>query len=214
MKAFLLIFFCFLCSLGRSHCYGQNRKKSAPKIYPETQLGLNHFKRFTTPQGKIIDYEFVKNSRVYFLQWGTKTYLRTHPDTLTLDDAPVRNPVYIAEGKDFILMRYGCGSPCWVGLFLPMDKNKEPREIHEYQAYDLVHNLVAYFNYDSPSAEIVVENLKTGKKQRIALKSPCTSAFPGYCGSMYIKNKLLYYDWSPSAGDKPDNVSRKIKIQI
>lgn len=215
MKAFHYIFFCLLISVCASSGYAQKQTKPYPKIYPKTQLGLSYFKRLTTPQGKIIDYHFVKNSRIYFLQWGTKNSLRTHPDTLTLDDRSVRNPVYVAEGKDYIMMEYGCGSPCWVGLFLPIDKNKPPIEIHEYQAYDLANNLVAYFNPNVNKPEIIVENLKTGKQQAISVNNTCVSAFPGYCATINIKNKTLHYYWSPSAAEKPsDTVSKKVKINI
>lgn len=182
------------------------------------ELGL---KRFLTSKGRIIDYKFESNKSYYFLQWGgNKGSLQTFPDTLFYSDPPVRNPYFKEESKNYIVMKYGCGSDCWAGIFLPLYKGGKPKTIYYYCAYDLDHDLVVSIDLIEKSKypQIIIHNLRTGKVQMKAIKEGCLSASPSYClDSISIKNKVLYYKWAPNLTDNPKGkgvYKRQIKVNI
>jgi hypothetical protein len=171
----------------------------------------SYFKKTKTPLGAILKLKIINDSS-YVVQWGNSFKLKTCPDTLHLDGHETWIPEFIAENKDYIVLRQGCGNPCWVGYFLPLNDTIKPRYIHEYLDYDLKNNLVAFIKGDNI---IEIINLKTSLKEDHATLS-CTSAFLGYCiDSLSVKDKILKYKWFPKTtmdSKKGNWIKEKIKI--
>lgn len=146
---------------------------------------------FRTPQGYAVKFKQVNNQ--FYLQWETNDSLRTVDYPFPVGCADARLPKLKSENKNYLVMRAGCGNPCWVGFFLPLNRNARPAIIHEYIAFDLNNHLVASINIDS----IEITNLITLKKQCFK-PGNCESAFIGYCvDKAYFKNNILYYNWTP-----------------
>lgn len=152
----------------------------------------NYFRTLKTPLGVTIEFKLINDSN-YIIQWGNPTNLRTLPDTFNLDGHETWIPKFIDENKDYIVLRKGCGNPCWIGYFLPMNNSIKPMSVSEYLGYDLENNLIAYINVNS----IEIVDLKTRQTETLKVEG-CNSAFLGYCiDSLSIKEKTLSYKWIP-----------------
>mgnify|MGYP001171527670 CR=1 FL=1 len=152
----------------------------------------NYFRPIKTPLGITIEFKIIEESR-YIIQWGNSMNLRTLPDTFNLDGHETWIPKFIDESKDYIVLRKGCGNPCWIGYFLPTNDSIKPVSVNDYLGYNLDDNLIAYINDNS----IEVIDLKTRKTETHKMEG-CNSAFLGYCiDSLSIKNRTLIYKWIP-----------------
>ncbi len=180
----------------------------------ELKYGKNFWNRYFQPQksflGATIGLKIVNDSS-YLLQWGNSLNLKTFPDTFNLDGHETYIPKFIDENEDYIVMRKGCGNPCWIGYFLPINDSIKPISIYEYLDYDLENNLVAYINGNS----IEIVNLKS-KQTEVHGTKDCISAFIGYCiDSLSIKNRILSYKWIPETkinSGKGKWITEKIKL--
>jgi hypothetical protein len=91
-------------------------------------------------------------------------------------------PAYLWwESKQFVVLRQGCGSPCWIAVVLPLDARQEDRLYWYPVAYDRDRNLLAYLGEDVRS--VVAENLVTHRTQVMPVTPLCSWAFPGWCVS-------------------------------
>jgi hypothetical protein len=171
---------------------------------------FNHPDNFTTPNGQEIKF-FVKDS-TYYAQWKQADSIRTVDYSFDLiEGGNVSFPILVAENKNYILLRHGCGSPCWNGFFLPLYKAGNQFIKNNYLAYDLDKELVAYIN-DNDSLEIY--NLRSGIKQTMFLDK-CESVFKGYCiDTAYFENNYFHYSWTSDAHTKSGkNQLRKVKLE-
>lgn len=194
----------FILIFGLSSCNNsQDIIESNP--LPDKKTSFNHPDNFTTPFGQEIQF-LVKDNK-YYVQWRQSDSLMTldYPFDL-IENGHVSFPAFVAENKNYILLRTGCGNPCWLGLFLPLDKNNSAEIVNEYISFDLNSDVVAYIlSRDS----IAILNLRTHDKQYFS-PGKCESVFPGYCiDTSYFKNKSFYYAWTPEIGVK--NKKTKIK---
>jgi hypothetical protein len=146
---------------------------------------------FNTPMGRVV--KFKRIDKEFYLQWESDDTLRTLDYPFLVNGADAWLPRLVSENENYLFFRAGCGSPCWIGIFLPLYKNGHPEVIHEYIATDIDNNLVASVNYDS----IEIINLRTLQKQYFK-PGNCESAFLSYCiDKAYFKDNALYYCWSP-----------------
>ena len=76
----------------------------------------------------------------------------------SIEEGQAWTPVFVQENEDYIVLQAGCGSPCWIGIFLPLHNNDQPKVINEYLAFNLKSALVASINNDS--IEKIGETLK------------------------------------------------------
>jgi hypothetical protein len=168
---------------------------------------VKHFSFYDTisVNGNYIKYH-VKNNNVT-IEFGNQTFHRFLKDKITCDIADARIPHYIWDNNEFICLEYGCGSPCWGVLILPLNSKDTIRNIMYNLAFDPTNNLIAYLdnsNYD----KIVIENLKTKVRQVIEFTKSCNDAFIGYCiDSISIRNNELYYRFA-----EPDKIERNRKL--
>jgi hypothetical protein len=152
----------------------------------------NYFQPKTLSLGATLVLKIVNDSS-YLLQWGDSLNLRTFPDTFNLDGHESWIPKFIDENEDYIVVRKGCGNPCWIGYFLPINDSIKPTSIFEYLDYDLESDLVAYIK----DKNIEIVNLRSGQTEVHGTKD-CISSFIDYCiDSLSIKNRILSYKWIP-----------------
>ena len=188
MRAIIItVAFLFLSCGNKNHEHSVTEKKAKTK----THLVLSDM---VTPNGNIIKFKKIGNQS--FLQWNRENKLVNLDYAFDLNGADAWLPKFVSENDNYLLFRAGCGSPCWTGFFLPLNKNGTVTTISEYLAYDLNQNYVAYIN-DKNNLEVL--NITSGEKQSF-ITGYCNSAFKGYCiDTIYFKQKKIYYKWNANA---------------
>ena len=169
-------------------------KEDSNSVPPCYWHDLNNIR---TPNGIQINYRLVDDS-IYFIEWGKENNLRTLPDTFYCDAPAFTKPRFIEGNENYLVLRFGCGSLCWAGIFLPLNKDRTPQTIYYYYDYDLENDLVVYADSEEEHATISVKNLKTEEILKYKMEVECESAIPTYCiDSLSIQNGELYYKWIP-----------------
>ena len=214
MRILVILTICFiLTSCNHKNIVKSTLTSDSTRVDSKYSKGiwLSYFKNFKISLGTILKFKIINDS-CYVVQWGNSLKLKTCPDTLHLDGHETWIPEFIAENKDYIVLRQGCGNPCWVGYFLPLNDSIKPRYIHEYLDFDLKNNLVAFIK-DNNIIELV--NLKTSLTEDHKTNN-CTSAFLGYCiDSLSVKDKTMKYKWFPKANkDSKKGILIKEEIKI
>ena len=156
----------------------------------------------------------IKNNYVS-LEYGNRSFHRFLKEKFECQTADSRIPSLEWDNNDFICLRYGCGSPCWGVLILPLDSTDSARNIMYELAFNTPDNLIVYLDNDHYE-KIVVENLKSKVKQVIEVPLKCDAAFLGACiDSISIKNKELYYRFAvPNNFDNNKKLTEfRIKIK-
>ena len=203
IKLLTLIFLILLFSCNNH----DNGKVETVKAIPK--ITFDHPDNFTTPSGREIKF-FVKDS-AYYMQWKQAGSMKNVDYSFDLvEGGNVSFPILVSENKNYVLLRHGCGSPCWNGFFLPLYKGGNQFIKNNYLTYDLDKELVAYIN-DNDSLEIY--NLRTSLKQTVFIEK-CESAFKGYCiDTAYFQNNYFHYLWTSDAYTKSGNTQkRKVKL--
>lgn len=218
MWRFILLFFVILviCCNNLSKMKQVNISKEA--VLSDTfktffsQYLPEHWTDKYFDDGSYVKMKQVTDSRI-IIRWGNKEFEKIVPDTV-LNSVLEERLHFDWKNEDFIVFSFGCGSPCWGALILPLNKGIAATSfMHQYD-YDKENNLVARFDSDYES--LIVENLKTHDKQIIAKRdSTCESAFAGFClDSVSLKNKILYYKWSTPNSFAKDKKSKEYRIKI
>ncbi len=159
---------------------------------PINNTSFNHPDNFITPKGQEVKFVVIGNN--YYIQWKQSDTLKTFDYPFNLVEGGNSSfPRLVAENENYVVLRSSCGSPCWVGLFLPLYKGGRAKAVHEYIAFDINAKLVAYV---SSSDSIAILNLRTFQKQYFH-PGKCESAFLGYCiDTAYFENNSLHYKWA------------------
>jgi hypothetical protein len=146
----------------------------------------------TTRRGHNI--QLYKTDGHYYLKWQQDNKWMTMKDAFfSMEEGNARYPELVAESDDYVVLRAGCGSPCWVGAFLPLKQGENAMLIHEYITFDLSSRLVAYISGFSDSISIL--KLPTGQ-MRSYYTGKCESAFTGYCiDTAFFDGNKLFYNW-------------------
>jgi len=109
------------------------------------------------------------------LHWGKNNFSRTK--TLNYDFSFTQ----IFCGKNYMILSYGCGSPCWAYILLPFNKNEEVINI----TYPLKHNQdfsIILSGSEEKENELIIYNFKENKKSSVILDSfQCLSTFYTDC---------------------------------
>jgi hypothetical protein len=169
----------------------------------------NYFRYRKTKYAHFIQLKLVDDSS-YYIRWGNSLKQKTFPIKFNLDGHESWIPRLVYENNDYLVLNQSCGSPCWIGYFLPLNDEVKPQIFNEYLDFDLKNHLVAYVNKHS---ELEITNLQTQKKQ--IFKIPCSSAFLGYCiENITLKNKKLKYKLNTDPGNKSSIISVTEKIKI
>jgi len=177
---------------------------SCGKGISKNYLQVDNFK---TPLNHKIKFKKIGDKA--YLQWYCDGELRTYDEPFDLKGADAWLPKFMAENNDYILLKAGCGSPCWNGFFLPLKKSLKLKVIGEYLAFDLHQNYVAKVNYDTDQIE--VENIITSKTQSVATEV-CEAVTKAVCiDTIYFEPKKIVTKWFRE-NDKPNIISEQLKI--
>jgi hypothetical protein len=149
----------------------------------------------TSVNGNFLKYHVVDNS--VFIEYGNNSFHRSLPDKYDCQITDFWIPKFEWDTHDFMILKYGCGSPCWGIFVLRFDSLNPVRNIMYDMAFDYDNELIVYLgNMDYNS--LIVENLKT--LQRIKIEFPFKSDHGEFMGSwidsISIKNNQLYYKYS------------------
>lgn len=186
MKPLITFLFFVLVSCSNNNVHLS--ENDSPKIKDTVSSKL----LISTPNGHII--KLGRKGENFYLQWMQDNQLKTLDSAYySIEEGQAWTPVFVQENEDYIVLQAGCGSPCWIGIFLPLHNNDQPKVINEYLAFNLKSALVASINNDS----IEIINLKSSSKNSY-YPGKCESAFPGYCiDTSYIKDNKFIYSWTP-----------------
>lgn len=196
-------------------CSDSSQKIPADKIQDSTKTEITKriepdLSDIKTPAGNIVKYK--RTGDTIQIQWFQDGQLKTFSEmNFSVYDAEIWIPRFEGENDDFVILRAGCGSNCWLELFLPLKNGLTARWVDNPLACDLKQNYVAYV---IDSLEIL--NFKTDKSQKFALDS-CTSDVMRYIciDTIYFGNKTVSYKWDQSAKwDYTPRKARQLKINI
>jgi hypothetical protein len=172
MKIFLL-FYLFLFSWSNF-----DSKEMLPPIY------------LTTPNGNT--FKFITNEGLFQLQWNQNGKWKHLEYKFQVNGPDSYKPKFVAENDKYVLLRAGCGNPCWIGFFFPLKENKTAIIINEYLAFDLDQDFVARISNEN---KLQILNLKTYKVETI-ITPKCESEFIPYCiDTIYFQKKQLKFKW-------------------
>lgn len=146
--------------------------------------------------------KYVKENGRVRIEWGSKNFRRTLQSDYDCDAAPSWIPTIRWTTSKHIGLGYGCGSPCWGTIILPLNsKDSVIERMYDFEK-ELDRNLIVYLDGEDYD-RLTIENWVTGEKQVIKTKISCESAFLGYCiDSLKFVNDNLYIWWDESAGQR------------
>jgi hypothetical protein len=176
---------------------------------------IEHFSHYdtTTCRGNYVLYNVFNDSVT--IDYGNKLFRRSLPEKVDCQIADAWIPHYQWDNNDFIVLRYGCGNPCWGILVLPLDSTQNARNIMYEIAFSPKDNLIAYFGYENYD-HLIVENLKTC--QWVDIELPFKSDHGEFLGywieKISIKNKTLYYKYSNPNLDQDKRLSGEVTTHI
>ena len=160
--------------------------------------------------GAYVKYEY-QNDSIY-LKWGKSDFLFPERLVYHCKTAPVRIPQFKWSTSEFIVVGYGCGSPCWGMKVLPLSPEKSIQDYMYQVAFEKAKGIIVYIAYQNDGLTAV--NLFTGKKENIKLGEICGQTFPGYCiDSVSINNSELFVRWKDEyESDEMNEMVLKLKL--
>ena len=180
-----IILFLFLSLSWQNDGRTNKLIKDFPKVENKSYIA-----DLKTSNGKLV--HLVEKDSITLVQWKIGSQTKNFECPFASYDHEAWQLSVHDENKDYIVLRAGCGNPCWYGLFLPLYENGEPKLIDDYIAYDLNQNYVAYFN-ENDSLEVL--NLRTFKTEAFKTEK-CSPANKTYCiGSVHFKKKEIIIKW-------------------
>jgi hypothetical protein len=167
----------------------------------------------TTINGNYIVYH-VKNDSAT-IEYGNKSFHRLFPYKIECQIADSRIPHFEWDTHDFVVLRYGCGSPCWGIFILPLDSVSAVRHLMYEMAFDAENNLVAYLDCDTYTS-LIIENLKTKQSRRIEFpfKTDHGEFIGFWIEDISVKDNMLYIKYYNPNKDFSKSTSSEVKINI
>lgn len=181
-------------------------------IYDTVSINGN-FIKYQLKHKYITEYN-VKNDYIA-VEYGNKSFHGSLPDKYECQTADSWIPKFEWDTHDFMILTYGCGSPCWGILVLRFDSVNPIRNIMYDMAFDYENNLVVYLDCDNYSS-IIIENLKTSQARRIEFpfKSDHGEFIGAWIEDVSIKNDKLKYKYSDPNVDYDKRTWKEVTIDI
>jgi hypothetical protein len=163
------------------------------------------------------DYvKYITNIGRIKIEWGSKKFKRTLKKDFDCNGAPSWVPNIRWATRQYIGLHYGCGSPCWGTIILPLNPTDSTFERMYELDVDTKNNQVVYLDNDDYK-NLVVQNWKTGRKTKIEIKVECSDAFPGYCiDSIKVSNGELFVRWKEFIRNKEERkeTTERFKVEL
>ncbi len=162
--------------------------------------------------GTFIRY-IIKDQKVR-IEWGNKKFRRILTNSYECDGAPSWVPTIRWSTSKYIGLKYGCGSPCWGTIILPLnDRDSVIERMYDLEK-DLKNNKIVYLDYETYD-KLIVENFETGNKINIKYTFNCKAAFTGYCiDTLTINNDSLTIRWLDWKDDGKTSIYTTEKFKI
>jgi hypothetical protein len=148
-------------------------------------------KSVKTPAGIHVVFHYDLAQEKYTVRWrkGAALFGPSPQLPLTVVCEPAR---FEWENSKFVVLRQGCGSPCWFEIVLPLQNGRKIQQVMYTVAHDEKRSLIASIE----SEPLMIINLITGRQQSIVLKPECAAAFPGWClDDVAFKDGALHILW-------------------
>jgi hypothetical protein len=166
----------------------------------------------TLLNGEFIKY--IKKDGKVKIEWGNRTFKRMLKNDYDCEGAPSWVPTIRWSTSKYIGLKYGCGSPCWGTIVLPInDKDSTIERMYDLEI-DTLNSRMVYLdneNYD----KLIVENFETGQKTTINYKFECKAVFAGSCIDSLILNKdMLTIKWVDWTNDGQKKITRTEEFKL
>jgi hypothetical protein len=191
-----------------------NLADNSTKKDPEDKPGDCHgwLADTTLSSGDYIKY--LKEDGRVKIEWGNKTFMRILTNDYDCEGAPSWIPTIRWSTSKFIGLKYGCGSPCWGTIILPLsDKDTIIERMYDLKIDASTSRMVYLDNktYD----KLIVENFETGRKININYKFECRAAFAGFCiDSLILSKDMLTIKWIDWTNDGQKKIIKTEEFKL
>ena len=157
------------CNKVKKDILTQPKKKAAAKEIQTIENGNdeNYFnydtlliKKYTSDSGNKIELKGSKSKDIYSIKINGKLY------KIAESWYQASHSYIVWVNKDFVFVRYGCGTECWGGKLLNINGKKEIQDFPFYLYTDSIKNYVVYPD-TIEMKKIYFENLKTKQKKTV-----------------------------------------------
>jgi len=154
-----------------------------------------------TARGNYLHYSIDDSSNT-IITWGSKK--TGDIGTFMSERYPGWSPHwYLNEWKNYIGLRYSCGSPCWSLTLLPLNKKDSILNFMEDFACDTARGFIFCRSYKENELFCLV-NVNTGREKEIKLKDiDMESLMMGAVDSCAFVKKGLYVRWNAVMNVEP-----------
>jgi hypothetical protein len=168
----------------------------------DTTLSTGDFVKYLKEDGKVK------------IEWGNKTFKRLLKNDYDCEGAPAWIPTIRWSTSKFIGLRYGCGSPCWGTIILPInDKDSIIERMYDLKI-DTSDTRMVYLDNETYD-KLIVENFETGQKTNINYKFECSAAFAGSCiDSLILSKEMLIIKWVDWTNDGQKKIIKTEKFKL
>ena len=135
--------------------------------------------------GNYINYRITKDSLCsdnIYIEWGNKSFLRTHICSGVRQLRSYFTPRYVGETKEYLIFEYGCATDCQAVHFLPLNKTEKVNDLTRIIKYDKLTFTVVRENeiyedeFKNEKEFLEAYNVKTRKIKRIKFKNNAISS--------------------------------------
>ncbi len=163
----------------------------------------------TLTNAAFVNYQITDG--VVTVQWGNRTFSRQLEDEFYCDGPPNAIPWTETSSDKYIVMRRGCGSPCWYFYVLPLAKEQSISNGMFDLDIDLQKEQIVYVDNHS----LIIEQLGTHRKQTVIPKIDCKAVFLGFCvDSIQLANNKLYIEWVDWKNNEKNKVVQWVDVKL
>jgi hypothetical protein len=119
-----------------------------------------HIKKYTSDSGNKIELRGSESNDLYNIKINGKFY------KIAESWYQASHSYIIWDNKDFVFLRYGCGTECWGGKLLSINGKKQIRDFPFYLYTDSINNYVVYPD-TTEIKKICFENIKSKQRKTI-----------------------------------------------
>ncbi len=163
----------------------------------------------TLTNGAFVNYQIADG--LVTVQWGNQTFSRQLKEEFYCDGPPNAIPWIDRSSNKYIVMRRGCGSPCWYFYVLPLAKEQSITNGMFDLDMDLEKEQIVYIDNHS----LTIEQLSTHRKQTVIPKIDCKAVFLGFCvDSIQLANNKLYIEWVDWKNNEKHKVVQQVDVKL
>lgn len=152
----------FLTLISSFKCSSSNEKLEIEKLYSQ--------KGFEDKDGVFLKYKC--EGANLFIEYGDDNVTKRLKDTFPCTRPSSRIPNLYSKNKDFILLSFGCGMPCWGVYKLPISNLGTIESFMYHLDYDGENKRILHIDYVNDSQSLILRSLIDNSTQEI--KTNCS----------------------------------------